>query len=184
MVYKSGGSYCTFWGCVCHILCENPFINGRAKGSLRHTIPHFMPYFRGTFPAKSELCVLLFFMGEINKCSRNPDLVNQLSATPGRQLHWTGPIANNSELIPEKIEVGNRNYRGRELNPNIFFSNFSGTPGISRQNSGGLPPKEFDFPGFEGRTELFGPSPFMCKTPTPPENIRTQKFGFVLFFRA
>ena len=27
-------------------------------------------------------------------------------------------------------------YRGRELNPNIFFSNFSGASGISRQNPG------------------------------------------------
>ena len=45
-----------------------------------------------------------------------------------------------------------------------------------------IPPKKFDFPGFEGHTELFGPRPFMWKTPTPPANVRTQKFGFVLFF--
>ena len=45
-----------------------------------------------------------------------------------------------------------------------------------------FPPKKFDFPGFEGHTELFGPHPFTWKTPTPPENIRTQKFRFLLFF--
>ena len=70
--------------------------------------------------------------------------------------------------------------RGQKLNPNIFFSNFSGasgSPGISRQ-------KKFDSLGFEGHTELFGPHPFPWKTPTPPENIRTQKFRFGFFFRA
>ena len=66
----------------------------------------------------------------------------------------------------------------------FFFANFSGTPGISRQNPGISRQKMFDFPGFEGHVELFGPHPFTWKTPTPPENIRTQKFGFVLFFRA
>ena len=44
--------------------------------------------------------------------------------------------------------------------------------------------KEFDFPGFEGHTERFGPHPFRWKTPTPPENIRTQKFRFRFLFRA
>ena len=48
-------------------------------------------------------------------------------------------------------------------------------PGISRQ-------KSLIFPGFEGHTELFGPHPFTWKTPITPENIQTQKFGFVLFF--
>ena len=51
-------------------------------------------------------------------------------------------------------------------------------------NSRDIPPKKFDFAGFEGHTELFGPHPLMWKTPTPPENIRTQKSGFVLFFHA
>ena len=44
-----------------------------------------------------------------------------------------------------------------------------------------IPPKKFDFPGFEEHAELFGPHHFTWKTPTPPENIRTQ-IGFVLFF--
>ena len=32
----------------------------------------------------------------MTKCSQNPGLVNQLSATPRGQLNWTGPIANGS----------------------------------------------------------------------------------------
>ena len=47
-------------------------------------------------------------------------------------------------------------------------------PGISRR-------KSLVSLGFEGHTELFGPYPFTWKTSTPPEDIRTQKFGFVLF---
>ena len=38
--------------------------------------------------------------------------------------------------------------------------------------------------GFEGHSELFGPRPFTRKTLTPPEDIQTQKFGFVLLFLA
>ena len=45
----------------------------------------------------------------------------------------------------------------------------------------GYPAKSFISRSFEGHTELFGPHPFMWKTPTPPENIQTQEFGFVLF---
>ena len=47
-----------------------------------------------------------------------------------------------------------------------------------------IPPKKFDSLGFEGHTELFGPHPFTWKTPTPSENIRTQKFRFGFLFRA
>ena len=35
---------------------------------------------------------------------------------------------------------------------------------------------------FEGHAKLLRPHPFMQKTPTPPKNARTQKFGFVLLF--
>ena len=72
--------------------------------------------------------------------------------------------------------------RGQKLNPNIFFlklfGRFRDIPAKSRD----IPPKKFDSLGFEGHTELFGPHPFMWKTPTPPENIRTQKFRFGFFF--
>ena len=54
----------------------------------------------------------------------------------------------------------------------------SGTPLDIPAKSRDVPPEKFDFPGFEGHTELFGPHPFMWKTPTPLENIRTRMFGF------
>ena len=38
----------------------------------------------------SELCVLLFFLGKSTKCSQNPGLVKEFSATPRGQLNWTG----------------------------------------------------------------------------------------------
>ena len=71
---------------------------------------------------------------------------------------------------------------GRELNTNFFFSNFRAPLGYPGKLPGYPATRKFDFPGFEAHTKLFGPHPFTWKTPTPPENIRTQKFGFVLFF--
>ena len=72
--------------------------------------------------------------------------------------------------------------RGRELNPNIFFSNFSFASGISRQNPGISRQKKFDSLGFEGHTELFGPHPFTWKTPTPPEISGLKSLGLGSFF--
>ena len=61
-----------------------------------------------------------------------------------------------------------------------LFGRFRDIPAKSRD----IPPKKFDSLGFEGHTELFGPHPFTWKAPTPPENIRTQKFRFGFLFRA
>ena len=72
---------------------------------------------------------------------------------------------------------------GNEYWAQIFlklFRHFRGIPAKSRD----IPPKKFDFPGFEGHAELFGPHPFTRKTPTPPEDIRTKKFGFGFLFLA
>ena len=63
-----------------------------------------------------------------------------------------------------------------------LITNFSGTPGISRQKSPDIPPKSLVSLGFEGHTEHWGPHLFMCKTPTPPEDILTQEFRLVLLF--
>ena len=57
--------------------------------------------------------------------------------------------------------------RGQKLKTNFICSNILGTTGIS-----------------QGHTELFGPNAFMWKTPSPPENIGIQKFGFGFLFRA
>ena len=72
-------------------------------------------------------------------------------------------------------------YRGQELNTNISFSNFLSVPGTSRQKIPGYPATKLVFLVFEGHTELFGPHPFMWKTPTPLEDIQTQKLWSVLF---
>ena len=59
--------------------------------------------FRGPDRRKfSELCVLLFFLGKSTKCSQNPGLVNEFSATLQGQLNWTGPIANSSDRKKKK----------------------------------------------------------------------------------
>ena len=71
--------------------------------------------------------------------------------------------------------------RERKLNTNLFFHIFSGSPG---KNPGIFRPEVCFFLGFEGHTEFFGTHPFTWKTPTPLEDIRTQKCGFVLLFLA
>ena len=59
-----------------------------------------------------------------------------------------------------------------------FFSlKLFGRPRDIPAKSQDIPPKSLVSLGFEGHTELFDPHPFTWKTPTPPENIRTRKFG-------
>ena len=72
-------------------------------------------------------------------------------------------------------------YRERKSNTNFFRKLFRRPRDIPAKSRDILP-KKFDFPGFEGRIELFGPHPFTWKTPTPLENIRTKKFGFGFLF--
>ena len=86
--------------------------------------------------------------------------------------------------ITELLRIRNAQIRERKLNTNFFFLKLFGHPRDIPAKSRDIPPKKFDFPGFEGHTELFGPQPFVWKTPTPPENIRTQKFRFGFLFRA
>ena len=120
---------------------------------------------------------------EAPKPTQNPEI-------PPKNTAFTRTFSKSSrELFPAFLwhESGTqrklfRKTRSEKLNTNFFFSNFSGAAGISWQKSRDIPPKMFDFPGFEGHTELFGPHPFTWKTPTPPENIRTNKFGFGFFF--
>ena len=78
--------------------------------------------------------------------------------------------------------------RGQKLNTSFFFSNFSCTSGITRQNPGisrqrvCFPWVLRDIPNFLARSA--GPPPLHMEEPpmcTPPEDIRTRKFGFVLF---
>ena len=71
---------------------------------------------------------------------------------------------------------------GTRIEPKHFFLKLFGHPRDIPAKSRDIPPKKFGFPGFEGHTELFGPHPFVWKTPTPPENIRAQKFRFGFVF--
>ena len=73
-----------------------------------------------------------------------------------------------------------RNTRGQKLNTNFFSQTFRAPPGYP----GKIPAKKFDFPGFEGHVtyRTFWPPPLHAEDPCPTGNIRTQKFGFVLFF--
>ena len=43
--------------------------------------------------------LLHLFSQKLTKCSHNPSLVNQFSATPQGQLNWTGPIASGSDFL-------------------------------------------------------------------------------------
>ena len=63
-----------------------------------------------------------------------------------------------------------------------FFLKLFGRPRDIPAKFRDIPPKKFDFPGFEGHTELFGPHPFTWKTPTPPEIIGPKSLGVCSFF--
>ena len=72
--------------------------------------------------------------------------------------------------------------RGRELNTNLYFLKLFGHPRDIPAKSRDIAPKSLVSLDFGGHTELLGPHPFTWKTPTPPENIRTKKFGFGFLF--
>ena len=74
-------------------------------------------------------------------------------------------------------------FRGQELNTNLFSQMFRAPPGYPSKIPG-RPARKRWFPWLWGTYRIFGPHPFKWKTPTPPEDIRTQKFGVGLFFLA
>ena len=57
----------------------------------------------------------------------------------------------------------------------LFFLKLFGLLRDIPAKSRDIPPKKFDFPGFEGHTELFGPHPFTLKTPPPHPKISGPK---------
>ena len=72
--------------------------------------------------------------------------------------------------------------KGTKIKHKLFFLKLFGPLRGIPAKPRDISPRKFVFPGFEGHTELFGPHPFMWKTPTPPEDIRTPKFGFGFLF--
>ena len=116
-----------------------------------------------------------------------------LQALKEGKLRSTPPICTAVRLLPRyashlywqcSLTLQPLLFLGDENRTQMFFSQtFRALPGYPGQIPG-YPGKKFDSLGFEGHTELFGPHPFTWKTPTPPENIRTQKIRFGFFFRA
>ena len=89
--------------------------------------------------------------------------------------HLTLSLLTDSPLLGLPISL---NIRGRELNTNLFFSNFLGAPGISRQKSRDIPPKSLVSLGFEGRTELFlAPTPSRGRPPSHPKISGPKSLG-------
>ena len=84
--------------------------------------------------------------------------------------HMTGPGLLLSRYLNEIIEEENCTQ--------TFFLKLFGHPRGIPTKIPGYPFKSFVSLGFEGDTGLFGPHPFTWKTPNPPEDIRTKKFGF------
>ena len=90
--------YCRFWHIEDHPIPNKirSYVRTRRIGA--NPEKSDLVNFRGSdWRTFSELSVLLFFLGKMTKCSQNPGLVNQFSATPRGQLNWTGPIANGSD---------------------------------------------------------------------------------------
>ena len=63
---------------------------------------------------------------------------------------------------------------GTKIEHNFFSQTFGHRRDILSK-SRDIRPKKFDFPGFEGHTEHFGPHPFAWKTPTPTRKYPDQK---------
>ena len=78
------------------------------------------------------------------------------SRTWGQTEFWEHSILQGAKLKNKKPINTNR---GRELNTNFFLKLFEHLRDIPAKLPD-IPPKKFDFPGFEGHTELFGPHPF------------------------
>ena len=99
----------------------------------------------------------MIFLVEVRLCV---NFKKKLTKLLGLILHFCAKIRSAGPALVTKIEH------------KLFFLELFGRPRDIPAKSRDIPPKKFDFPGFEGHTELFGPHPFVWKTPTPPENIR------------
>ena len=90
------------------------------------------------------------------------------------RLTWNSPKGI-SERAKGKHPEKHPENRGREFYTNLCFSNFSGTPGISRQNPGKCRQKVwFPWVSKDIPTPLHveDPHPFTWKTPTPSRALQ------------
>ena len=106
----------------------------------------------------------------------------------GKMLCFMKNSLRNSRAVFRKFAIPNQNspqIRQRKLNPNFFFSNFffCGHPWDIPAESRDIPPKKFDFPGFEGIPNFLAPTP-SCGRPLPHRKISGLKsLGLGSFFR-
>ena len=90
--------------------------------------------------------------------------------------------ANGRNRFLQKSAVSCGFLRERELNPNFFFSNFSGTPGISRQNPGISRQKSLISLVSKGIPNFLAPTPSRGR-PLPHRKISGLKsLGLCSFF--
>ena len=72
-------------------------------------------------------------------------------------------------------------FRGQNLNKNLLLFKLFGRPwDVPAKDPGIILPNRLSSPGFEAHTEPFDTHPFIWNIPTPPEDMQTQKFEFVL----
>ena len=101
-------------------------------------------------------------------------LNNYFQARVGKELPKQFP----EPLSVSKLDVGNFAFSNALCKPGVknwtqtfFFSNFSGTSGISRQN----PAKKFGFPGLQRTYRTFWPPPLHVEDPHPTRKYLDQK---------
>ena len=95
---------------------------------------------------------------------------------PSKEDHATQECQSYPVACPAAIWLGSPFFREKKLNPNIFFSNFSGAAGISRQNPGISRQKSLISLVSRDISNFLGPTRSRGRPPPHPENIRTQKF--------
>ena len=99
------------------------------------------------------------------------DFRQRIESPPNRTAIWDPDclVQGPTEFLncPQKSirEGASSLFRGRELNINFFFWNFSGAVGISRQTPGISRPKKVWFPWFRGTYRTFGPPPLHVEDP-------------------
>ena len=110
-----------------------------------------------------------------------PYRLEQANRSDGQWWKWASDIRQSQ---PDKWNSRSSTWHSRErkLNPNFFFSNFSGTPGISRRNPGISRQKSLISLVSRGIPNFLAPTP-SCGRPLPHRKISGLKsLGLGSFF--
>ena len=100
-----------------------------------------------------------------------------------RKHDVTIPLTVQTVLGNKKKHIRNTHIQGQNLNTN-FFPKLFGHARDTRAEIPGYPAQKLGCPGFLRTYRTFWPLPVHVEDPTPPEDVLTRKFGFVLFFLA